>query len=81
MSTLYARHHGTLLYAHSVSWALWATPVITALGIMRPDDHEFEDILGYIAISGQQGLCSKTPPQKQTKQTCYIFLISRNREI
>lgn len=81
MPTLLAGHHGTLLYAHSVNWALWDTPVITALGIMRPDDHEFEDIFSNIAMSGQPGLCSKTPPQKQTKQMCYVFLISRNKEI
>ena len=73
MSTLLAGHCGTLLYAHFVSWALWDTPAITALGIKRTDDHEFEAILGYIAMSGQPGLCSNTPPQINKTNMLYIL--------
>lgn len=72
MPTLLTGHCGTFLSALPVSWAPWDPPVIIALDIMRSDDHEFEDILAYIVMSGQPGLCRKTPlKNKQNKHVMY----------
>lgn len=58
-------------------------PVIPAVGTLRPEVHEFEASLGYNAMSGQPGPCTKTLSQKQTKQTCKKVdntLILKNKE-